>query len=111
MAGRAGRSWTVVVVPSGSDAPRTLEITERAIKRGAWALGGLAVACTIALTVAAIRLSGMPMFEALMTPADRQLSDLRTRMAELRGEHGRPLKAARARSYTPHRPTITDTAA
>ena len=29
----AGRSWTVVVVPKGSAAPRTLEITERGVKR------------------------------------------------------------------------------
>jgi murein DD-endopeptidase MepM/ murein hydrolase activator NlpD len=80
----AGRSWSVVVVPNGSAAPRTFEITERAIKRVAWALGGLTVVCAIALAVAAIRLSGMPVFGALMTPADRQLSDLRIRMAELR---------------------------
>lgn len=80
----AGRSWSVVVVPNGSAAPRTFEITERAIKRAAWALGGLTLACVIAITVAAIRLSSMPIFAGLMTPADRQLGDLRTRMAELR---------------------------
>ena len=57
-------------------AARTFEITERAIKRAAWALGGLALLCVIALSIAAIRLSSAPVFAALMTPADRQLGRL-----------------------------------
>jgi murein DD-endopeptidase MepM/ murein hydrolase activator NlpD len=80
----AGRSWTVVVVPSGSDAPHTLEITERAIRRVLWCLGGAAAIALIAAGVMAIRLSNMPMFAALMTPADRQIAEMRTHMAELR---------------------------
>jgi murein DD-endopeptidase MepM/ murein hydrolase activator NlpD len=80
----AGRSWTVVVVPSGSDASHTLSITERALKRGLWAGATVAGLGLIAVTVLALRLSNMPLFAALMTPADRQLADLRTHMAELR---------------------------
>lgn len=80
----AGRSWTVVVVPSGSAAPRTLSITERAIKRGLWACAGVAGAGLIAVAVLALRFSNMPFFAALLTPADRQLAELRTHMAELR---------------------------
>jgi len=80
----AGRSWTVVVVPSGSAAPRTLSITERAIKRGLWACVAIAGVGLIAVAVMAVRFSNMPLFAALMTPADRQLAELRTHMAELR---------------------------
>src|SRR5579862_7319265 len=80
----AGRSWTVVVVPSGSDAPRTLEFTERALRRSLWTLFGLIVMGLIGVSAMAVRVSNLPMFVALMTPADRQLADLRTHMAELR---------------------------
>ncbi len=80
----AGRSWSVVVVPRGSDAPRTLEITERGVKRTLWALGTLVCAGIVAVAVMAIRLSTMPVFAAFLTPADKQLAELRSHMAELR---------------------------
>jgi len=80
----AGRSWTVVVVPGGSDAPHTLTITDRAIRRGLWILGAVAAIAVIALTATVLRLSSLPMFAALMTPADRQVVELRAHMAELR---------------------------
>ena len=80
----AGRSWTVVVVPHGSDASRTIDVSERTLRRVAWGVGGGLLICAIALTAAALRFSGSPLFAAFMTPADRQLVDLRTRMAELR---------------------------
>src|SRR5215469_17722820 len=80
----AGRSWTVVVVPRGSDAPRTLEFTERGIKRTLWTVGGLLTVGIVAIAVMAIRLSTMPVFAAFLTPADKQLAELRSHMAELR---------------------------
>lgn len=80
----AGRSWSVVVVPRGSDAPRTLEITERGVKRTLWALGTLVCTGIVAVAVMAIRLSTMPVFAAFLTPADKQLAELRSHMAELR---------------------------
>jgi murein DD-endopeptidase MepM/ murein hydrolase activator NlpD len=80
----AGRSWTVVVVPHGSDASRTIDVSERTLRRLAWGAGGGLLVCAMALAVAALRFSGSPVVAAFMTPADRQLADLRTRMAELR---------------------------
>lgn len=80
----AGRSWTVVVVPHGSDATRTLDISEQTLRRIAWGLSGAFLVGLLAIALAAIRFSGSPVFAALLTPADRQLVDLRTRMAELR---------------------------
>ena len=80
----AGRSWTLVVVPHGSDASRTIDVSERTLRRLAWAAGAGLLLCVIALTTAALRFSGSPLVTALMTPADRQLADMRTRMAELR---------------------------
>jgi murein DD-endopeptidase MepM/ murein hydrolase activator NlpD len=80
----AGRSWTLVVVPHGSDASRTIDVSERTLRRLAWAAGAALLLCVIALTTAALRFSGSPLVTALMTPADRQLADMRTRMAELR---------------------------
>jgi murein DD-endopeptidase MepM/ murein hydrolase activator NlpD len=80
----AGRSWTLVVVPHGSDASRTIDVSERTLRRLAWAAGAGLLLCVIALTTAALRFSGSPLVSALMTPADRQLADMRTRMAELR---------------------------
>jgi murein DD-endopeptidase MepM/ murein hydrolase activator NlpD len=80
----AGRSWTLVVVPHGSDASRTIDVSERTVRRLAWAAGAGLLLCVIALTTAALRFSGSPLVTALMTPADRQLADMRTRMAELR---------------------------
>jgi len=80
----AGRSWTLVVVPHGSDASRTIDVSERTLRRFAWAAGAALLLCVIALTTAALRFSGSPLVTALMTPADRQLADMRTRMAELR---------------------------
>ncbi len=80
----AGRSWTLVVVPHGSDASRTIDVSERTLRRLAWAAGAVLLLCVIALTTAALRFSGSPLVTALMTPADRQLADMRTRMAELR---------------------------
>lgn len=80
----AGRKWTVVIVPHGSDAPRTLEISERTLRRVAWvAIAGF-VLCLSAVSVAAVRMSGSPLFAAFISPADRQLAELRTRMVELR---------------------------
>jgi murein DD-endopeptidase MepM/ murein hydrolase activator NlpD len=80
----SGRSWTVVVVPHGSDAPRTLEITERGVRRLLIAVGSVVGLGLIVAACLAVRLSNLPMFASLMTPADRQLGELRTRMAELR---------------------------
>lgn len=80
----AGRSWTLVVVPHGSDASRTIDVSERTLRRLAWAAGAVLLLCVIALATAALRFSGSPLVTALMTPADRQLADMRTRMAELR---------------------------
>jgi murein DD-endopeptidase MepM/ murein hydrolase activator NlpD len=80
----AGRSWTLVVVPHGSDASRTIDVSERTLRRLAWVAGAGLLLCVIALTTAALRFSGSPLVTALMTPADRQLADMRTRMAELR---------------------------
>jgi murein DD-endopeptidase MepM/ murein hydrolase activator NlpD len=80
----AGRSWTVVVVPHGSDASRTIDVSERTLRRLAWGAGAGLLVCTIAIGAAALRFSGSPLVTAFMTPADRQLVDLRTRMAELR---------------------------
>jgi murein DD-endopeptidase MepM/ murein hydrolase activator NlpD len=80
----AGRCWTVVVVPHGSDASRTIDVSERTLRRVAWAAGAGLLLCVIALASAALRFSGSPLVTALMTPADRQLADMRTRMAELR---------------------------
>jgi murein DD-endopeptidase MepM/ murein hydrolase activator NlpD len=80
----AGRSWTVVVVPHGSAATRTLDISERTLRRIGWGLATAVLAGLLTFTVAAVRYSGSPVFAALMTPADRQLVDLRTRLAELR---------------------------
>jgi murein DD-endopeptidase MepM/ murein hydrolase activator NlpD len=84
----AGRSWTLVVVPHGSDASRTIDVSERTLRRLAWAAGAGLLLCVIALTTAALRFSGSPLVTALMTPADRQLADMRTRMAELRDTIG-----------------------
>jgi murein DD-endopeptidase MepM/ murein hydrolase activator NlpD len=84
----AGRSWTLVVVPHGSDASRTIDVSERTLRRLAWAAGAGLLLCVIALTTAALRFSGSPLVSALMTPADRQLADMRTRMAELRDTIG-----------------------
>ena len=84
----AGRSWTLVVVPHGSDASRTIDVSERTLRRLAWAAGSGLLVCVIALTTAALRFSGSPLVTALMTPADRQLADMRTRMAELRDTIG-----------------------
>jgi murein DD-endopeptidase MepM/ murein hydrolase activator NlpD len=80
----SGRSWTVVVVPNGSDATRTLEISERGVRRAVAAAGAVLVIGLIAVICIAVRVSNTPMFAALMTPADRQLVELRSRMAELR---------------------------
>ena len=84
----AGRSWTLVVVPHGSDASRTIDVSERTLRRLAWAAGAGLLLCVTALTTAALRFSGSPLVTALMTPADRQLADMRTRMAELRDTIG-----------------------
>jgi murein DD-endopeptidase MepM/ murein hydrolase activator NlpD len=84
----AGRSWTLVVVPHGSDASRTIDVSERTLRRLAWAAGAGLLLCVIVLTTAALRFSGSPLVSALMTPADRQLADMRTRMAELRDTIG-----------------------
>jgi murein DD-endopeptidase MepM/ murein hydrolase activator NlpD len=73
-----------VVVPHGSDATRTLDISERTLRRIGWGASAGLLACLLALTVAAVRFSSSPVFTAFMTPADRQLADLRTHMAELR---------------------------
>lgn len=78
------RSWTVMVIPKGSEAPRTLEVTERALKRALWAACTLFGLGAVTVAVAAIRLSTMPAFAAFGSPADRQLADLRSHMAELR---------------------------
>ena len=80
----AGRAWTVVVVPHGSDASRTIDVSERTLRRLAWGVGAGLLICALALGGAAIRFSGSPVFAAFMSPADRQLVDLRIRMAELR---------------------------
>jgi murein DD-endopeptidase MepM/ murein hydrolase activator NlpD len=80
----AARSWTVVVVPHGSDASRTIDVSERTLRRLAWGAGAGLLLCALALAAAASRFSASPVFAAFMTPADRQLADLRTRMAELR---------------------------
>ncbi len=84
----AGRSWTLVVVPHGSDASRTIDVSERTLRRLAWGAGAALLLCVIALTTAALRFSGSPLVTALMTPADRQLADMRTRLAELRDTIG-----------------------
>ncbi len=79
-----GRSWTVVVVPHGSDASRTFDITDRALRRLLWTLGsGLAI-LVVAVAIGVLKLRASPAVSALMTPADRQLAELRPRMAELR---------------------------
>jgi murein DD-endopeptidase MepM/ murein hydrolase activator NlpD len=80
----AGRSWTVIVVPGGSGAPRTLEITERAIRRGLWALASVGAVGLVALAFMAVRLSSLPMFATLMRPGDKQIAELRAHMVELR---------------------------
>ncbi len=79
-----GRSWTVVIVPNGSDAPYTLSVSERLLRRVGWAVGGVAATLLLVAAVTAVRLGGPPGLSALMTPAERQLVELRTRMAELR---------------------------
>src|SRR5271168_3605670 len=80
----AGRIWTVVIVPNGSDAPHTLSVSERTLRRVGWVVGGVAATLLLVAAVTAIRLGGPPGLSALMTPAERQLVELRTRMAELR---------------------------
>ena len=80
----ADRRWTVVIAPHGSDAPRTLEVSERTLRRWAWGLASVLALCLVGTTAATLRLSGSPLFAMFMTPADRQLANLRTRIAELR---------------------------
>jgi murein DD-endopeptidase MepM/ murein hydrolase activator NlpD len=80
----AGRSWTLVVVPHGSDASRTFDVSERALRRVAWATAGVLAVCLLAIVAGAIRFSGSPSFAMFVAPADRRAADMRTRMAELR---------------------------
>jgi murein DD-endopeptidase MepM/ murein hydrolase activator NlpD len=79
-----GRVWTVLIVPNGSGAPRTVSVSERVLRRVAWTAGGLAASFVILTTVTAFRFVGPSGLAALMTPAERQLVELRSRMAELR---------------------------
>jgi murein DD-endopeptidase MepM/ murein hydrolase activator NlpD len=80
----SGRKWTVVIVPDGSDAPRSLTVSDRLIRRLGWAAGGSALAMLVLTVVALVRFAGPSGLSSLMTPAERQLVELRTRMAELR---------------------------
>ena len=59
-------------------------VSERALRRVGWAVGGVAGTLLLVAAVTAFRLGGPPGLSGLMTPAQRQLVELRTRMAELR---------------------------
>jgi murein DD-endopeptidase MepM/ murein hydrolase activator NlpD len=80
----SGRKWTVVIVPNGSDAPRTLTVSESLVRRLAWAGGITALTLLLAGAVTVVRFVGPSGLSSLMTPAERQMVQLRTRMAELR---------------------------
>jgi murein DD-endopeptidase MepM/ murein hydrolase activator NlpD len=78
------RKWTVVIVPNGSDAPRTLTVSERLVRRLAWGGGITALTMLLVTALTIVRFAGPSGLSSLMTPAERQLVELRTRMAELR---------------------------
>jgi len=82
---KRSRAWTVVVVPHGSDSPRNYEVSERALRRIACVVGMVVLVAASAAAYAATRMSAAPgMVTLLMTPKDRQLADMRSRVADLR---------------------------
>ncbi len=86
----ADRRWTVMVVPHGSDSPRSFSISERAVRAGAWVgsmLGlmaivglGSAVASTGRYVSSAIR----PTEANAMSSHPRDVSEVARRVATLR---------------------------
>ncbi len=80
---KRSRAWTIVVVPHGSDSPRNYEVSERGLRRIAWA-SGIIVLVAAGAVYAATRVLAVPSMALLMTPTDRQLADMRTRVADLR---------------------------
>jgi murein DD-endopeptidase MepM/ murein hydrolase activator NlpD len=81
---KRSRAWTIVVVPHGSDSPRNYEITERGLRLMAWAGGMVVLLAAGGVAFAAAHLTTVPSVLLLATPANRQLADMRTHVADLR---------------------------
>ena len=82
------RRWTLLVVPHGSEALRSLSVSERAVRWLVYSAAGVVIIVTLCFTILLTRLGSLEHERAMVldaSTADGQVDALRAQLAQLNG--------------------------
>jgi murein DD-endopeptidase MepM/ murein hydrolase activator NlpD len=78
------RSWTVVIVPHGSESPRHLDVSERTVRALRWAAGAAGGVVLVALVLIGVSIARGNALSVLgLDSRDHEMAVMRTRVAQL----------------------------